>query len=128
MPATYTIDKAQRLVLSIGTGVLTANDMWTHQKQLASDKDFDPNFSQLGDFTGVTEIAFTADDVRSFAERNIFSPQSRRAFVAKSDALYGMVRMFELLRDVRGEGQIRVFRDHDAALEWLFPEKAGNRP
>jgi hypothetical protein len=68
--------------------VLTANDMWTHQKQLVNDKDFDPNFSQLGDFTGVTEIAFTADDVRSFAERNIFSPQSRRAFVAKSDALY----------------------------------------
>ncbi len=127
MPATYTIDKGKRLVLSIGTGVLTANDMWTHQKQLVNDKDFDPNFSQLGDFTRVTEIAFTADDVRRFAERSIFSPQSRRAFVATTDALYGMVRMFELLRDVRGEGQIRVFRDRDAALDWLFPEKARNR-
>ncbi len=123
MPAFYKIDKGRRLVLSSATGVLTAEDMWTHQKQLASDKDFDSGFSQLLDFTGVTEIGFKVDDVRSLAERNVFSPRSRRAFIVNRDVLYGLARMYELLREGRGDDEIQVFRDRDEALAWLVAEK-----
>jgi hypothetical protein len=126
MPASYKIDKEQRLVLSSGTGVVTAEDMWAHQRQLSNDKDFDPSFSQLVDLTGVTAIGFTPDDVHGLAERSIFSPQSRRAFVAKRDLLYGLARMFELLREARGKDEIQVFRDRNEALEWLFAEKREN--
>jgi hypothetical protein len=121
MPASYEIDKEQRLVMSTASGVLTVDDIWGHQKRLATDKDFDPNFSQLMDFNGVTEVAFETDDVRKFAETSIFSPNSRRALVVqRNDLVFGFSRMFEMLRSLRGDQSIRVFRNRNEALGWLF--------
>ncbi len=121
MPASYEIDKKQRLVMSTVSGVLTVDDIWAHQKRLAKDKDFDPSFSQLMDFNGVTEVVIKTDDVRKFAETSIFSPNSRRALVVeRSDLIFGFSRMFEMLRGLKGDESIRVFRNRNEAMVWLF--------
>ena len=49
--AFYNIDKERRLVLSSGNGVLTKEDLLGHMDRLSKDPDFDPDFSQVLDFT-----------------------------------------------------------------------------
>jgi hypothetical protein len=121
MPAFYKIDKQRRLVVTIASGVLSLDDILQHQRQLSSDKDFDPTFAQLFDFNGIEKVAIAAEEVRTFAETSIFSPGARRAVVAeKNDVAFGLSRMFEIMRKLRGDRHIKVFRDRKQALAWLF--------
>jgi hypothetical protein len=120
VPAFYKIDKERRLVLSTGAGVLTRTDIWGHMDRLSKDPDFDPEFSQLADFTQITALEIEPADVRQFAQRTIYSPRSRRAFVVKDDLQFGLARMFEIHRDLKGETGIRVFRTLDDALDWIL--------
>jgi hypothetical protein len=122
MPATYEIDKQRRLVISTGLDKLTLADALAHQAKLLKDPDFDPSFSQLLDLTRVTLSDLESSDIRKIAERNIFSPQSRRAIVVSTNLVYGYGRMFEILRESAGEDGIRVFRDLDEAVDWILSE------
>lgn len=119
MPAFYNIDKERRLVLSSGAGVLTKEDLLGHMDRLSKDPDFDPDFSQVVDFTQIDLVEVEPEDVRQLAQRNIFSPRSRRAFVVKDDLQYGLARMFEIHRELKGERGIRVFRTFDEAMDWI---------
>jgi hypothetical protein len=120
MPAFYKIDKERKLVMSAGSGVLTREDLLGHQERLLKDPEFDPTFSQLSDFTQITKVDLTPEDVRFAARKNIFSPHSRRAMLVKDDLQYGLARMFEIHRELAGEKGIRVFRNIDEALDWVF--------
>lgn len=122
MPARYTIDRPRRLVISSAWGTLTVTDIELHRKKLLSDSHFDPAFSQLLDFTKVASARMTGEDVRSLAEANIFSFTSRRALLVRPDDsdLFGLARKFKIIREGRGEGATRVFRDRDAALHWVL--------
>ena len=126
MPAFYKIDKERKLVMSSGSGVLTKEDILGHQERLSKDPDFDPSFSQLQDYTHVSKLDVTPEDVRLFARKNIFSSHSRRAMVVKDDLQFGLARMFEIHRDFAGESGIRVFRNLDEALDWVFSASAGS--
>lgn len=124
MPAFYTIDKERGLVLSSGAGILTKEDILGHMNRLSTDPDFDPNFCQLLDFTNLTAVEIGPDDVREFAQRDIFSSDSRRAFVVKDDLHFGLARMFGIHRELRGEMGIRVFRNFDEAMDWISEGKS----
>jgi hypothetical protein len=118
--AFYTIDKKHRLVLSSGDGALTKDDLLGHIERLSKDPDFNPEFCQVVDFTQITALEVVPGDVRQLAQRNIFSPRSRRAFVVKDDLQFGLARMFEIHRELRGETGIRVFRTFDEAMDWIL--------
>jgi hypothetical protein len=108
MPVFYKIDKERRVVLSSGSGTLTLADAKVHQERLENDPDFDPSFSQIADFTQFTQFDLSSNDIRQMAERSLFSPESRRAFIVPNDFAFGLARMFEILRDLAGEKGIRV--------------------
>ncbi len=120
MAADYKIDKERRLVISTASGVLAMADVLAHRERLFNDPDYDPNFSQLMDFTPVTQFCIEPGEIRSLAQTMVFSADSRRAIVAPSDLLFGFARMYEILRDSAGETGIRVFRDRDEALDWVL--------
>jgi len=120
VPAFYKIDKERKLVMSAGSGVLTREDLLGHQERLLKDPEFDPTFSQLLDFTHITKVDITPEDVRLAARKTIFSPQSHRAMLVKDDLQFGLARMFEIHRELNGEKGIRVFRNIDEALDWVF--------
>ncbi len=122
MPAFYKIDKERRLVLSTGAGVVTKDDLMGHQDRLVEDPDFHPSFSQLWNLTEVTEANLNAADVEMMARRDVFSPNSRRAIVVAKDDHYGLARMFQIHRELSGEGGIRVFRNLDDGLDWIFSQ------
>jgi hypothetical protein len=121
MPAFYHIDKDRKLVMSTASGVLTRNDISTHMMNLLKDPDFNPAFSQLADFTHMTGREFTADDIRDFARTNVFSPNSRRAFIVADDETESLAEMFAILRDVAGERGIRIFRTLEEGIDWIIP-------
>ena len=123
MPASYQIDKARRLVISIASGFLTAEDLVAHQRKLLGDSDFDPSCSQIFDCTAVSGIDFNAEDVGALAARTIFSPHSRRALLVTTDEQYGLFLMFKMIREGHGEHGIRVFRDKREAFRWALPEE-----
>jgi hypothetical protein len=111
MPSSYKIDKENRLVISTGTGVLTMADALAHQEQLLKDPDFDPSFSQLLDFTHVTDVELSSEEIHRLARTTVFSANSRLAFLANSDLKLGLARMFAIIRESFGEKGIRVFRN-----------------
>jgi len=124
MPCGYVIDRERRVVLSTAWDVLTAAEALDHQNRLRNDPNFNPDFSQLGDGTRVTKVEATPRDVQMLADRTIFSPGSRRAFVTKRTAHFGVLRMFQVYRELAGIGeQIKVFHDTESALKWLNEAK-----
>jgi hypothetical protein len=85
-----------------------------------SDPDFSPEFDQLLEGSGVTELTVSTNGVKTFTTTNIFSPTSKRAFLAPNPAYFGMGRMAETYNSLRQRpSQIRVFYDLHSALDWL---------
>jgi hypothetical protein len=120
VPAFYKIDKERRLVLSSGSGIVTKDDLMGHQDRLLEDADFDPSFSQLWNLIQVTEANIKAADVEMMARRDVFSTSSRRAIVVAKEDHYGLARMFQIHRELSGEHGIRIFRNLDDGLDWIF--------
>jgi len=119
MPADYTIDKTQRMVFSKAYGILTDQDIISHQEKLRDDPDFDPVFSQLVDCTKVTKADdLSTDAIYEMARRNLFGAESQRAFVAPKKLLYGLFRMFQILTNDYPD-ELVVFKDLTEARKYL---------
>jgi hypothetical protein len=121
MPAFYHIDKVRKLVMSTASGVLTRSDLTTHMLNLLKDPDFNPSYSQLADFSHITGMELTADDIRDFARTNVYGANSRRAFIVADDQSESLAEMFAILREVAGERGIRVFRALEEGIDWILP-------
>lgn len=124
MPTFHKIDKERRLVMCSGTGVFNLEEALTYRARLLADRDFDPSYSQLLDFTHITRFDLTGSDLRQLAQDDPFSSDSRRAFLVTSDLGFGLGRMYEILRESNGEHRIRVFRNLEQALDWVLEQKA----
>ena len=121
MPIQYTIHVSRHLILSTASGVVTASEIMDHQSRLMRDPSFDPTLHQIADFSSVARVSVTSDDIRLLAIRNFFAPQSRRCLVAPTSEIFGLARMFQLFREVnKAPEQMRVFRDRQEAMLWLF--------
>jgi hypothetical protein len=120
MPTDYVIDQQRKLVTTTATGVFTAADAFAHQKKLQNDPNFNPHFSQLLDFTSITDVQIDSKSIMQLAQSTVFSAESRRAFVVNSALAFGLARMFGIYREIeKGEEKIRVFKDKDEAMQWL---------
>jgi len=115
----YSIDKQRRLILTTADGRVTFDDIIGHQTRLLADFDFDASFDQLIDMTAVTKFEISADQARTLARRCIFSPESRRAFVATEPHIFGLGRMMEIYREGQRYADVHVFYTMDEALKWL---------
>jgi hypothetical protein len=120
MPVRYWIDKERRLVMSTAYGAVTGKDLLDHQQSLLADPDFGRTYSHLADSTRMTKLDFTAADVQVCAAKSIFDPTTRRAIVVADSAAFGLARMFEILRDSKGESGIRVVRTVEDGFAWIF--------
>jgi hypothetical protein len=118
MPATYSIDSNRKLVTSRLWGAVSEDELHDHNERLRGDPEFVPDYRQLTDITGLTEILIGSKAIIQTAIDQFFVPGTRRAIVASSEATFGMARMFALQSE--GSGQtIEVFREMSKAEEWL---------
>ena len=118
MPCAYTIDLARSLVLSRGWGEVTDRELLAHVRALTADPRFARNFHQLADLRDVTGVQVTAATIKEMARLNPFGAGARRALVVTSDVVFGMARMYQILRD-ESPDEFEIFRKLDDALLWL---------
>lgn len=120
MPCSYVIDRNKRLVITTARDRITFAEVMEHQDRLRADPAFNPDFNQLVDATEVTEVDATVDEVKRVANRRIFSPSSRRAFVATNPDVFGVGRLLGAhLAMGRSPQQVNIFYDLPSALRWL---------
>jgi hypothetical protein len=128
MPATYAIDKENRWVHTMIWGEVSLADVLATLKRGLTDPEVDPSFAEIVDLTEVTKMGLSRDDIRVITKESAFSLSARRAFVVPdSDVVFGLVRMYEVLREVQGETGIRIFRTLDEALNWVARGETGSQ-
>jgi len=118
MAITYRIDPKQRIVFSTGRGVYTKQDVEKFVATLTADPDFEEHFSHYFDLTAVDVMDLSANDIESIARYAPFGSESRQAFVSEKDEVFGLLRMFQAMRE-QNPGTIGVFRSEREALKWL---------
>jgi hypothetical protein len=87
------------------------------------DPEIDPNFGEIIDLTEVKRMNLSGDEMRVIAKKTAFLSSSRSAIVVPdNDSVLGLVRMYEILRELQGETGIRIFHTLDEALSWVAPK------
>jgi hypothetical protein len=119
MAASHEVDVEHRVIRSYMSGVFTDQELREHYELMRADPAFDPRFAQLCDIRAVSEMRLSAPVVRDVAQMSVFDPAAKRAVVVGDEAFhFGLARMFAITAETRGS-QVRVFKDIDAAREWL---------
>ena len=99
-------------------GAATDDDVLGHNRRLRADPLFDPTYRQLADMSGITEILVSKGTVEEISRGQLFTPGTQRAFIASDDAVFGLLRKYELHADSMGQ-TVSVFRDRKSAEAWL---------
>jgi hypothetical protein len=118
MPISYAIDPIEQLATSRLWGVMTDDEVRDHNERLRTDPAFNPGYRQLVDMTEVTESRVGTNTINETSADHFFNPGTQRAFVASSDAIFGMARKFALQAEADGQ-TIQVFREMKSARKWL---------
>ena len=134
MPIIYRLDHARHIVIAVGHGRITDDDVFDYQHDVWSRADV-VGFDELIDWTQVTEVALpSASRVRILAavsaSMDNSAPQSRLAIVAPSDFAYGLGRMFQAQRqlDANSTKVVGVFRTMADAIVFLGLKQAPEMP
>ena len=121
MPLRFEIDEDMGLVRTTAEGVVTAQDLIDHAKALSARRN--RPLAELVDFSDRAEVTVPIEVVREIgtllrtADEN--RPGGRLALVARSDVVYGMLRVFQAHR-THESVEIRAYRDREEALRWLL--------
>jgi hypothetical protein len=116
MTTAFVIDVEHGVVFSYAWGKITLDEVTAFRRRLFADAQFKREYRQLLDFTLVTEIPLSSQDIYMLAQQPVFEPQSRRAVVTNDSLQYGLTRMFQAYNQSQN---VSLFRDLNEALTWL---------
>jgi hypothetical protein len=114
----YTIDPARRLLRTRGWGVVSTRDLQDLTNRILVDPAFNAEYRSLADLREVTAVAVDSMTMAETASMPLFTPGTRRAIVAPSDAVYDVARTFASYAERAGQ-EVRVFRELAQAEAWL---------
>jgi|SRR5450631_3009477 hypothetical protein len=121
MPVIYALDPKQKLIRTRCVGNVTLPEVLAHFHELAEDPNAPGLFDVFLDLSETTslpagfQIAAVADQIKKTSQIVRFNAC---AIVAQQDALFGMLRMLEVLAEPYF-GVTRVFRISAEAEAWL---------
>jgi hypothetical protein len=117
----FEFDPAGLTRIAVFSGVVNDAELLGSYGDLIERGEYDPSLNDLVDLRGVERLEVSTAAVRSLAEMFSTGPEggTRLALVAAKDDVFGMARMYEILRSDASE-QIRVFRHRAEAEAWLF--------
>jgi hypothetical protein len=125
VPIDYRIYPDERLVWATAHGILTTADFFAYQRTVWERPDVQ-GYDELVDMRSVADIpAPSPTAIRSLASlAATMDPQgvhSKFAIIASDDFAYGLGRMYQTHRGLRGQGakEVAVFRTIEEGLEWL---------
>jgi hypothetical protein len=123
MPILTSISANGRGLIQEDTGVVTANDILNHLRQLLNaGRGFMRLDFSLVDLTGVSIMDVSSDQWRSIASVDLqlaaLNPRLVVAVAASSDVVFGLIRMWQVFVEATG-WTVEVFRSRLEAEEWL---------
>jgi hypothetical protein len=124
MPVTSSLDPKTRLVRTLCIGNVTFAEVLAHLQEFQKDPNSAGTVDVFLDLTETTSlpvgfhVAAVADQLRKVHETVRFNAC---AVVAQRDALFGMMRMFQVMAEPYFRA-IRVFRNYSEAETWLASE------
>jgi len=120
-----TVDVKQRLVVSTFYGEINDAEVLSVASLIRSHPDFDPNFSEIADFSGVTAGTLSTSAVQELSLReSILSPASMHVAIAPQGHIFGVFRMAQVLAE-QTRPNTAVVRTIDEARKFLGLEKTG---
>jgi hypothetical protein len=125
MPVTYILDAKARLIRTRCVGNVTLEEVLAHFRELEKDPGAAGRLDVFLDVSETTslpfgfQIAAVADQLRKVRQTVRFNAC---AVLTQSDALYGMMRVFQVMTEPYFQA-LRVFRDRAEAETWLAAER-----
>jgi len=122
MPIEHEFDAERNLLRVRMFGLVTDDDVLDYAETITSDASLGAVYDELIDLRDLETPAASTDVMRRVAD--IFREHERApeavkvAFVATSDAAYGIARMYQAFR-AESAADMRVFRSQDEACGWL---------
>ncbi len=114
----YTVHSEKRLVVVKFGKKVTVRDIESYAAALRAHPQFKPDFCEIADLSEVEELDLQADEfIRLADEVDPFSPQARRAFVARTSVQNHAARMHKILGTQRA---FSVFRSVVEAEQWIL--------
>lgn len=107
----------EKLVFTKAYGVITGEDILQNQQRLVADPDFSRDYRQLWHAGGATAVKVNYGVMSQL--QYSYEADVRRAIFTATTHSFGVGRMFETLRSDEHGGSLKVFKDLDAALEWI---------
>ncbi|HEY2498570.1 MAG TPA: hypothetical protein VGK24_16030 [Candidatus Angelobacter sp.] len=103
MPVVLKIDPHRKVVYSAFYGRVTDEELSGHRQSIATDPDFNSNFSDIVDFSDVTDLAISESAVAAMAANpSLFSSSVVHIVVAPADVMFQLGGKFkELSRPLR---------------------------
>ena len=122
MPIEYDIIEDKHLVMAIGSGVVTGNDVIRHLERLAADDRYTSPMKKIVDYRSIDSINISPEEAVTIAlKKDTFSNKfrgERCVFVSPGNLTYNTSRVHQSLVDSSGI-DTAVFRQIEEALEWL---------
>jgi hypothetical protein len=121
MPVTYQVDRESVRIRTRCTGDVTFEEVLDHFRQLRGDASLPPRLDVLLDLAAMESLP-ESNQLRSIADEvDRLKPRLKWgacAIVANRDALYGMLRMFQVFAEKQFASSY-VFREREEAERWL---------
>lgn len=97
MSVEYTIDPIQKVVIVTFTGEISDVDLREIAEVTKSNPLFNPNFSEIVDFSGVTGGKVSSGAVQALARReSVYALSSKHVVIAPQPHVFGLTRMFQV--------------------------------
>jgi hypothetical protein len=122
MPITYRYDGSLNVLFVEMHGVITDEEILQYAKTATTDTEIPSLYHELIDLRGVEVPEASTDTLRrvatTFQEAERGPTGVKVAFVASSDAAFGMARMYQAFR-ADSKTELNVFREMGEARSWL---------
>jgi len=100
LSVTYTIDATEKVVLVAFAGEIEDADLIEIGPATKARPLFDPSFSELVDFSGVTGGTVSMFAIRTLARRtSIYNRNSKHIVIAPQPHVFGLTRMFQVFAE-----------------------------
>jgi hypothetical protein len=119
MPVVLKIDTRHKVVYSAFYGKITDAELLDHRARIGADPDFNPGYSEIVDFSAVTEANISNATLSAMASApSLYDSKVKHIVVAPSPSLVQMMSKFKDLA-LSSRPNMIVVRTRDEAYERL---------
>lgn len=117
------VDVANGLIVLTASGALTSALLWEAVEAVQSTEGADPDYDLIFDGSAV-EVDHEVDvrEISQF-EGKLAATDAKLAIVGQDDLHFGIGRMYEAWSAEVAGREMKVFRDLDAAREWILSSR-----